>query len=177
MYSLSITRREYAFESYEKALDGGHWKFAFDQVRSSLQFCFMVCRLGLAVACECFEPTIGPAVRVRHQENPFGAVQLNGKAKLLKNEVALAGVARRCKRLRTASDDDHVGMRNALLLKKLAYNLPDALIKTAQHGCVGSVVLRRGIEVEDFAHDFQRELIVAKPVVVTPIVVILSAAI
>jgi hypothetical protein len=37
-------------------------------------------------------------------------------------------------------------------MQELVYRQPDALIEAAEHGGVGSVLIRRRVEMEDFIH-------------------------
>src|SRR6266702_3490798 len=93
----------------------------------------MVERLVLRISAERSQTAVGSAIGVAHQINASGAMQQDGHAYLLKNEVSFEIVSRRGQRFCPAGYDDHVRAKNASFLQELVHGKPDALVEAAEH--------------------------------------------
>src|SRR5258708_11233752 len=113
----------------------------------------MVLCLSGAIAFKSGQAAVGCAIGVTHQEYTLRLVQQDGHAYLFEDEVTLEIVARRSQSLGAACYDDHVGTQDAPTLEKLVYGRADALVKAGEHGGVGDVGIRRGIEVKYLVHE------------------------
>jgi hypothetical protein len=94
---------------------------------------------GLAVAFEMVQATVSGAVRMGHDHDAFGLVQVDGHADLFEDEVLFEVVARGGEGLGSAGDGDHIGVFDALLLQELSHGRADAVIEAAEDGGVGYV--------------------------------------
>lgn len=108
---------------------------------------------GGAVSFEVGETAVGRAIGVAHDKNAFGLVETDRHADLLEDEILLEVVARGSERFGASSDDDHVGLHDALLLQKFAHGAIDAVVEAAEHGGIGDVGFGRRVEVKDFVHE------------------------
>jgi len=128
-------------------------KVLYEKLGGAQKFAAVMRGFGSAVTFEMREAAVGGAIGVAHHEDALGLMEADRHADLLEDEVLLEVVARRSERFCPASDDDHVGALDALLLEKLADGTTDAGIEAAEHSGISDVGLGRRVEVEDFAHD------------------------
>src|SRR6266849_3994713 len=109
----------------------------------------MMFGFGLLIAFEMGEPAVGGAVGVTHHEDPLGLVQANRHTDLFEDEVLLEIITRRGESFGAARDNDHVGALDTLLLQELSNGSVDAMVEAAEHGGVGYVGVRGGVEMAD----------------------------
>ncbi len=141
-----------AIKLHKIGLDRNIGKVGGEQLPGADQFAAMMFGFGLFVALEIGEPAIGGAVGVTHHEDPLGLVQANRHTDLFEDEVLLEIITRRGESFGAARDNDHVGALDTLLLQELSNGSVDAMVEAAEHGGVGYVGVRGGVEMEDLFH-------------------------
>ena len=109
-------------------------------------------RLFLRISAKRGQTAVGGAIGVAHQRDALGAMQQDGHAYLLKNEVSFEIVSRRGQRFCPAGYDDHVRAKNASFLQELVHGKPDALVEAAEHRRIRNVWISSRVEVEHLLH-------------------------
>jgi hypothetical protein len=137
---------------HEVGLDPDVWEICDQKVSGSEKFGTVMFSLGVTVSLEMGQATVGGAVGMAHNQDPFGPVQADGHSDLLENEILFEIIARRSQRLGSSGDDNHIGALDSLLLQKLSHGQADTVIKAAEHSSIRHILLSWRIEMEDFAH-------------------------
>src|SRR5271155_1337561 len=98
------------------------------------------------------QSSIGSAIGVQHQDDPFRSMQAYRLADLFQHEFTIALALGRSQALGSAGNLDGVGVDHANLLEKLAKAEIKAIVETPENGRIALIFSTGSVEVEDFLH-------------------------
>src|SRR5947209_638743 len=112
----------------------------------------MVFGFFLQITAEGGQASVGAAVGMDHQHDPFCSVQLHGDVELIDQEQAVALIFGRDQRLCATGNADRICLQNTNAFQQLAEARLKAGIKAPDNHSIADIEFTRRAEVEYFTH-------------------------